>query len=260
MMKITKLPKRILSWLTTAIFLGAFALILLAFDVLQRIAIRLSKHCHEIVINKLHSSLMWALNLTGCTVQVHGAFHDLIDAPIIIVSNHQSMFDIPLLGHIFRPRRAKFIAKKELKNWIPSVSFNLRHGGNAIIDRKSPMQSSRELLKLATRAFSRNNAVVLFPEGTRSRTGQLLPFHLAGLKTLLSKAPLAQILPVTICGTGELTKHKLMPIDWGTKINVYIGTPLSASSTTPPALLLDQCRSQIESALHSRGYAPTFNR
>jgi 1-acyl-sn-glycerol-3-phosphate acyltransferase len=57
------------------------------------------------------------------------------NVPIIFVSNHQSMYDI-INDLVLRRFHCKFVSKKELGQGIPSISFNLRHGGSALIDRK----------------------------------------------------------------------------------------------------------------------------
>ena len=68
--------------------------------------------------------------------------------PLIIVTNHQSMYDIPPLIWYLRKYHPKFVSKKELGKGIPSVSFNLRHGGSALIDRKDRRQARAELERL----------------------------------------------------------------------------------------------------------------
>ena len=61
--------------------------------------------------------------------------------PLIIVSNHQSMNDIPPIIWYMRKYHPKFVSKIELGKGIPSVSYNLRHGGSALIDRKDSKQA-----------------------------------------------------------------------------------------------------------------------
>jgi 1-acyl-sn-glycerol-3-phosphate acyltransferase len=62
------------------------------------------------------------------------------DRPLIFVANHQSTYDIPPLIWHLRKYHPKFISKIELGKGIPSVSFNLRHGGSILIDRKKPKE------------------------------------------------------------------------------------------------------------------------
>ena len=78
-----------------------------------------------------------------------------IGRPIIFVANHQSMYDIPVMIWFLRKYHAKFISKIELAKGIPSISYNLRHGGAANIDRKDARQSITEIAALGTRMKER---------------------------------------------------------------------------------------------------------
>ncbi len=99
--------------------------------------------------------------------------------PIIFIANHQSLYDIPVLIWFLRKYHAKFISKIELTKGVPSVSYNLRHGGAANIDRKDPRQSITEIMKLGTRMKEKNWSAVIFPEGTRSKDGSVKTFQAA---------------------------------------------------------------------------------
>src|SRR3546814_14757295 len=84
-------------------------------------------------------------------------------------SDLQSMYDIPPLIFFLRKHHGKFISKIELAKGIPSISFNLRHGGAANIDRKDPKQSIAEILKLANNMKTKNWSAFIFPEGKIGR-------------------------------------------------------------------------------------------
>jgi 1-acyl-sn-glycerol-3-phosphate acyltransferase len=90
------------------------------------------------------------------------------NVPIIIVANHQSMWDIPPIIWFMRKYHPKFISKIELGKGIPSISYNLKHGGSVLIDRKNPRQAAGEIIKIARYVSEHNRSVVIFPEGTRS--------------------------------------------------------------------------------------------
>ena len=68
--------------------------------------------------------------------------------PIIFVANHQGLFDIIGLAWLLREFHPKFVSKIELGKGIPSVSYNLQHGGSVLIDRKDPRQALPELKKM----------------------------------------------------------------------------------------------------------------
>ena len=138
----------------------------------------------------------------------------------IVVSNHQSMFDVPIFGGLLFSNYPKYISKRELGRWLPSVSFNLTHGGNALIDRNDPRQAREAIRELGEAAERRNVAVVIFPEGSRSRDGQLRPFKLGGLSELIAAAPSLPIIPTTIDGSWELLRYKLFPVPFGTRVRV----------------------------------------
>ena len=131
--------------------------------------------------------------------------HDLPEGiPHIIVANHQSPYDIPPIIWYLRKIHPKFISKKELGRGIPSVSYNLRKGGSILIDRKNPRQSLPEIKKFAQYLNNTNRSAVIFPEGTRSKTGMPRKFSPNGLKMLFKFCPKAVIVPVTINNSWKI--------------------------------------------------------
>ena len=96
----------------------------------------------------------------------------------------------------------------------------------ALIDRKNPSQSVKELIRLGRLAAKNNYGVFIFPEGTRTRNGQLGKFRSAGIKTLLKMAPNALIVPFAIKGNYELTITGGFPLAPGTKISMTALTPI----------------------------------
>ncbi len=125
----------------------------------------------------------------------------------IVVSNHQSLLDIPILMHYFESdRRLLFVAKKELGNGVPLISSVLKVGGHALIDRGSnPTRSMRGLGAFARRCGDIGFWPSIFPEGTRSKDGGLGKFHSAGLRRIMDTAP-APFLVVAIDGGWKATK------------------------------------------------------
>ena len=124
------------------------------------------------------------LHLLGTTYKVNLPENLPVNKPVIIVSNHQSMWDIPPIIWFLRSLHPKFISKKELGKGIPTISYNLRHGGSVLIDRKNPEQATQEIKNIAHYISKHNRGVVIFPEGTRSRDGNPKPFKQRGLLTL----------------------------------------------------------------------------
>src|SRR5690606_20818384 len=97
-----------------------------------------------------------------------------------------------------RKHHPKFISKIELGKGIPSVSYNLRHGGAALIDRKNPRQSLPAHMAFGDYIETSKRAAVIFPEGNRSKNGVPKPFQTKGLDILFKKIPSALIVPISI--------------------------------------------------------------
>lgn len=243
-------PRRLGDWIGSILFLPVFGLILVIFDPLQRTARSISFHAHEKIVALLNSALCLSLRLAGTRVEIYKSDTAPLGGPALIVSNHQSLFDIPLLYRCFRNSFPRFIAKQELARWIPSVSYNLRRGGNAIIDRSNARQSLRVLQDLGTRMNALRFSTVLFPEGTRARDGTLKQFKSAGFATLMNALPNVPIIPVAIDGSWRLASRHCFPVPWGCRIRISIGTPISLSPETSAKSALDKCHDFIEEQLN----------
>jgi 1-acyl-sn-glycerol-3-phosphate acyltransferase len=238
-------------WVFTAPFLAAFGLVLLVFDVLQRPARLLGRRPHERVVNGLQRSLVASLRLCGTRILVEreGVLED--GRPCLFVSNHQSMLDIPILGTVFAKHFLKFVSKRELaQGWIPSISYNLRRGGNALIDRRDRAGALEEIRRLGREEVAgRGVSAVIFPEGTRARDGVLAPFRLQGTLALLASAPGAPVVAVAIDDSWKLLRHRLRPVPFGTRVRVHVGRPIERSPTEDPAALVSEAEAQIRAAL-----------
>lgn len=159
------------------------------------------------------------------------------DRPIIIVANHQSMFDIIVISWFLREFHPKFISKMELGSGIPSVSFNLKYGGSVLIDRKNPRQSLPALDVFGKYINRHRYAAVIFPEGTRSTDGQPKPFSTTGLKILLKNMPEAVVIPLTINHSWKFLKYGNFPINTGINLHVKVQLPILANSIEEDVLL-----------------------
>ncbi len=142
--------------------------------------------------------------------------------PIIIVSNHQSFYDIPIIAHLFRKNTVKYVAKASLGKGIPTISYNLRKGGSALIDRDNGGQAVRELFKLGKHIKENNYAACIYPEGTRSKDGKVKTFQAAGVSTLLRSAPNALIVPFAIKGHSDLIAKSDVWLQLGQRISYTI--------------------------------------
>lgn len=123
----------------------------------------------------------------------------------LLVSNHQSLADIPVLIYCFPGHSLRFVTKRELAYGIPMVSLFLRRGGHALVSRKGDYrQGRRELVRLAGLSPTGISPAV-FPEGTRSRTGALRAFYSGAFRILLERAPLP-VLSVAIDGGYPISR------------------------------------------------------
>lgn len=186
-------------------------------------------NAHRLSVAILNWFLVRTTHVLGTTYSIKG-FENIPDnKPIIIVANHQSLYDIPPFIWFLRKCHPKFISKKELGKGIPSVSFNLRHGGSALIDRKDPKQALPEIKRVGEYINKNNFSVVIFPEGTRSKTGVPKPFSVNGLKMLYKFAPDAYFLPVSINNSWKMTRFGQFPLGLGNRLSFMIHQPLKIS-------------------------------
>lgn len=147
------------------------------------------------------------------------------DVPIIIAANHQSMYDITAIIWFMRKIHPKFISKIELAKGLPSISYNLNHGGSVVIKRNDPKQALTAISKLGKYIETNKRTAVIFPEGTRSRTGKPRKFAENGLKILCKYAPSAYMVPVTINNSWKMTRWGSFPLGLGNKLVFTIHTP-----------------------------------
>ena len=222
-----KAPRlRIVDVLVAPFFALAFLCLLIAFDVLQRIAFLHSQDAQQKAVLSLNRCLVFLLKAVGTRFVIKGSPPAQCNKPIVIVANHQSLFDIPLIGVLFSKYNPRYVAKKELARWIPSISFNLSKGGHALIDRSDPKQAVDAIKDLAVLAKNKGFAFLLFPEGTRARDGVLKKFRFLGIGAVVESLDDAVFVPVAIDGMWRLSYRKAFVIPVGSRVEVRIGEPL----------------------------------
>lgn len=207
-----RLRETILDWAATGASVAGVFTSLITFEVIQRAAIRFGSHAQQ----RAATGMAWAINLSarlaGTRFRVEGLENVQPGRPYIIVSNHQSIFDISMTSQFLGKLEPRYVSKREIGKGVPGVSFNLRRGGSALIDRRNPEQAHAAIERLSRRILTEGFSVVIFPEGTRSRTGAMRPFREAGLRTLVLNAPGVPILLVTTSGGSRLFQHDLKPV------------------------------------------------
>lgn len=166
--------------------------------------------------------------------------------PLIFVANHQGIYDIIGMGWFFRKFHLKYVSKIELGNNIPSVSYNLKHGGSVLIDRKNPKQAIPELKKMGEYIQLHKRSVVIYPEGTRTRNGKPKEFANNGLKILCKYAPDAYVVPVSINNSWKVFRYGNFPLGLGNKLTFTVHSPISVKETP-----FDDLFAQAEKAIVS---------
>ena len=158
--------------------------------------------------------------------------------PLIIVANHQSLYDIIPIIWFMRKWHPKFVSKKELGKGIPSVSYNLRHGGSVLIDRKDAKQALSEIKVMAEYIEKYKRSTVIFPEGTRSKNGVPKKFSESGLKILCKYAPSAYIVPISINNSWKMFRFGQFPMGLGNRITFTIQDPFPVKGTPFEELMI----------------------
>ncbi|SHE81239.1 1-acyl-sn-glycerol-3-phosphate acyltransferase [Marinitoga hydrogenitolerans DSM 16785] len=145
---------------------------------------------------------MRAFKLMGIKVDVEKEFdlNTLENESYIIVANHQSLLDIPLIIGYVHP--VGFIAKKELEK-APIISSYIKALGSVFIDRKNSSQAARALRELKKK-LAEGKKLALFPEGTRTLDGKVKPFKRGSL--MIPYRYGIKIVPVSINGTYQIIK------------------------------------------------------
>ncbi|MEB8328109.1 lysophospholipid acyltransferase family protein [Flavobacteriaceae bacterium KMM 6897] len=219
--------QKILAYPFSVIYQILFGLTLVVFHPIQWTAFNVFGYpALKRTVSILNLCLLRCSNVLGTTYTYNNPHTMPTDRPLIIVSNHQSMHDISPIIWYMRQHHPKFVSKQELGKGIPSVSYNLRHGGSVLIDRKDSRQALTEIAKLGKYIETHNRSAVIFPEGTRSKTGHPKKFQTMGLKILMKNAPSALIVPISINNSWKMLRYGKFPNALGNHITLDVHQPL----------------------------------
>ena len=218
--------RKAIGWLLTPLHLVVFMAVLLVFHVAQMVALVFGYAAHKRVADYLNLGVLASLKVLGARVDLDCAQTLPSGLPLIVVANHQSMYDIPMLGWMLREHHPKFVAKIELARGLPSISYNLRHGGSVLIDRGDARGAMRAIQKFGKTVEEHRYAACIFPEGTRARDGVMKEFNHAGLLALIRTTPSAVIVPVAIDGSWELMRYRMRPVPFGVRVRCTVLAPV----------------------------------
>jgi len=184
----------------------------------------------------------WVIWSTGIQYDVTGLDNLDPNKKYIFMSNHESALDI-LLGVVCIPYKIVFLAKKELF-MIPVFGWAMQAAGMINIDRQNAERARKSVNDAVHRLIHSSFSTLIYPEGTRSETGDLLPFKKGGfILAIRSQLP---IVPVTIIGAGDVLSKGSFTINQG-QIKVIISKPISTRNleVNNKEELIESCRNTI---------------
>jgi 1-acyl-sn-glycerol-3-phosphate acyltransferase len=220
--------QKIISYPLSLIAILMFLITLIVFHPIQWICLNIfGYHAHKKSVDLLNLFLLKIGYILFNTFKIEGQENIPVGVPIIFVANHQGMYDIIGIIWFLRKFHPKFVSKTELGKGIPSVSYNLRNGGSVLIDRKNPKQAIPTIIGLSQYIEKHKRSAVIFPEGTRSKTGEPKEFAQTGLKLLCKYAPSAYMVPISINNSWKFFKFGFFPYGLANKITFTIHEALA---------------------------------
>lgn len=232
--------KKIFSYPLSVIYYLLFGFWMLLFHAIQWVCFNVFGYqAHKKSVDIFNWFLLRTLHVLGSRISFENDYAAAFEKgkPHIIVSNHQSMYDIPPIIWFLRKLHPKFVSKKELGKGIPAISYNLRHGGSILIDRKDSRQALTEIKNFTAYLNETKRSAVIFPEGTRSKDGTPKAFSTNGLLMLFKYCPDAVVIPVTINNSWKLQRFGMFPLDLGVHLHIKVQQPLLVKDFTPKELI-----------------------
>jgi 1-acyl-sn-glycerol-3-phosphate acyltransferase len=197
------------------VFWGLPCIVLALFDRSGEAAVWIGRHW-----------VSWILWTIGVEVVAEGLENIDRARPGVLMSNHQSVFDIAALV-VTLPVSWRFVAKREL-TWIPIFGWALALSGQVIIDRSDREQAVRSMRE-AAKKIRGGTKVIVFPEGTRSTSGRMREFKSGGFHLAIANG--WPIVPASVSGSMKVTPKRSLRVDPGL-IKVRYGEPIPTSKLT----------------------------
>lgn len=186
-------------------------------------------------------------------IQISGIEHLDKNQTYVIVSNHQSLADIPLVSHLGID--TKWLAKVELFR-VPLLGWMMRMAGDIPVDRAVPRDGAKAMLRCA-KYLRQHCSVVFFPEGGRSPDGEVQEFNVGAFQLAIREQ--VPILPLVVEGTGSALPRKtwLFGGNQNIRLRILEAIPVEGWGTKESAALRDTVRQKIVDELSRlRGLEP----
>jgi len=181
-------------------------------------------------------------------IEVEGLEHAPLEESFVVMSNHQSHYDIPVLFQALRPRRLRMVAKKELFR-LPIWRGAMRAAGFVEVNRENRVKAMRSL-EGAREAIATGTSIWIAPEGTRSPDGELGSFKKGGFH--MASGAGTRILPVSIDGTRRILPAKGTRVQNGERVRVVVHEPVSTAEDADRKAAVALVRERILSGLPAR--------
>lgn len=211
--------------------------------------------CFLGIVDRSGEGVIWVARnwvswiLATCRVEIVCEGLDRIDPkqPYVFMSNHQSVIDIAGIVSTL-PVSWRFVAKRELL-WVPFFGWALGLGGHVIVDRGDHEKAMRSMKRAAERIRTGTN-VIIFPEGTRSPSGEMGPFKSGGFHLAIEAG--VPILPITVSGTNQITPKGSLRIESG-RVRILYGKPIPTAGLDLEARI--RLKDEVRQAIRA-GFAP----
>ena len=205
------------------IFVGPWTIFLASLVILSRL-ITFSPRPGQILARFWNKGILW---VTGVKVDIHGLEHVDKNGQYIIVSNHTSAFDIPVIMWGY-PYSMVMLSKKALK-YIPLFGWAMWTSGSIFVDRKNHSSALSTMNQTVEKLKKSKSSICIFPEGTRSLDGKVRSFKKGAFMLSLNSG--IPILPAIIEGAFEAKSKHANKIKSG-RISLTFYTPIDPQNYT----------------------------
>ena len=237
---------KIFEYILSIIYYFFFFQLLLIFQPIQWLCYNLfGYNAHKKSVDILNFFLLGSLKILGTRISFKYESKIPKNFPLIFVSNHQSTYDVSPIIWNLREFHPKFVSKKELGKGIPSISYNLKKGGSVLIDRNGEKGVLDQIKKFGENIEKNKWSAVIFPEGTRSKDGNIKKFHHGGLNTLIHSIPSAYIIPLSINNSWKFGRKNYFPLPLGVEIKFFINKPIKIDQSNSKNII-DEIEKKIQ--------------